>query len=43
MQMILKTKERSRVKVLKEIEILIQCRGHPNIIYLCEFFEDSDR
>lgn len=42
-KMILKTKERSRMKVLKEIEILIQCRGHPNIIYLCEFFEDSDR
>jgi MAP kinase interacting serine/threonine kinase len=30
---------RSRDKVLKEIEILMRCRSHPNIINISQFFE----
>jgi len=42
-KMVRKTHERSRNKVLKEIEIFHHCKGHDNILQLVEYFEEEDR
>ena len=31
------------MKVFKEVELLHQCTGRPNILQLIEYFEDNDR
>lgn len=36
-----KNENKSRSKVLKEIEIFHHCRGHPNILQLIEYFEED--
>jgi len=33
----------SRARVFKEIDLFHHCQGHPNIIQLIEYFEESDR
>jgi len=33
----------SRARVFKEIEMFHHCKGHPNIIQLIEYFEETDR
>ncbi len=43
MQIIRKGANKSRSKVLKEIEIFHLCRGHDNILQLIEYFEEEDR
>ena len=35
--------EKSRRKVLKEVEIFHYCKGHENILQLVEYFEEEDR
>jgi MAP kinase interacting serine/threonine kinase len=35
--------EKSRHKVLKEIEIFHHCKGHDNILQLIEYFEEDDK
>lgn len=35
--------EKSRHKVLKEIEIFHHCKGHENILQLIEYFEEDDK
>jgi MAP kinase interacting serine/threonine kinase len=38
-----KNLERSRHKVLKEVEIFHHCKGHENILQLIEYFEEDDK
>lgn len=37
------SQEKSRHKVLKEIEIFHHCKGHDNILQLMEYFEEDDK
>lgn len=43
LQIVSKTSERCRQKVLKEIEIFHHCKGHDNILQLFEYFEEEDQ
>merc|ERR1711931_611521 len=36
-------KTHSRSRVFKEIDLFHHCNGHPNIIQLIEYFEETDR
>ena len=42
-QVVVKDSERSRIKVLKEIDIFHHCKNHDNILQLIEFFEEDDK
>lgn len=33
----------ARARVFREVETFHYCQGHPNIIQLIEFFEDTDK
>merc|ERR1712137_1492819 len=38
-----KVPSHSRARVFKEIDLFHHCQGHPNIIQLIEYFEETDR
>lgn len=42
-KIIMKTETKSRLRVLKEIEIFHHCQGHKNILQLVEYFEEDDK
>lgn len=43
LQIINKTFDYNRSKILKEIDIFHHCRGHSNILQLNEYYEESEK
>lgn len=43
LQIISKTFDYNRSKILKEIDIFYHCQGHSNILQLNEFYEESEK
>lgn len=43
MKIIDKVPGHARARVFREVETFHYCQGHPNIIQLIEFFEDTDK